>query len=562
MDSAKVKKKSKLVKDSSPREEEHQENESQVDSIDVKIHDESQEQLKEEKVKHTKQSTEPKEAKSTPKSRDKAPTPTYSLSPEQPQAESLKLKILALFSFWTELPINLKKYITIRFGILSVICILFLAISLVLMKERNPRTPSYRVLEQIGEVMGKFPIEDIKIIPADEKCSRGYEKIEIGVWPGNLPGCYCGRYDNKHMTIGKCKESQLEGTSCQTVDKHNREILDTWLSRKICVKRYSDFHMIPSIGESCKQGFKSCNTWMCIPQDSLCPISDFTIVNSPGSDTQPFGSKYYTIKRDNSPALASFGISNIETACLGRHELDPDPQQYMLLNLGFDQCYYGANPSAVLIDTMKEATLYAQNNLAKKIRNLPLYSVITENNYINLFALHRFSLNMDLNYNCYNQDRFTNIMIMNLDMVHSRRSQDAYAKMTLGYMITLCLILVVQAVVVIKGKLMNILYTKIQIYANIPLVLYNAAIFVAYFVGSKDKNSINKTGDDLEYLIKNRCFLSDNLIQAMRDYKEIVIQGQSTFWIKGLVLNILSILLFIFFVTECVLLWRRLQPVK
>jgi hypothetical protein len=438
---------------------------------------------------------------------------------------------------------GLKKYIKTRFLVFSLFWILFLAISLVLMKDRHRDSPSKRVISQIAKTMGQPPIEDIKVVDSDKGCGAGWEEIQLGEWRGSAEGCYCEQYSKAEVVFREsCEISEINEKPCHKIKKSKKKKLYVWKNRKFCVKRYSEVS-IPNLLGECGNGLKLCKD-TCVPKNRECPISELK-----------FDGDEIT-RANNELAIASLTIGNYRMACLTEYDLFLTGLIYPLLNVRFDECFYGYYKYSMKLDQESNLEIYKQNGLGKVIDSFPFYEDIG-NETLYLVGLRRWEVRFD--DFCRKQEVYNDIFKLNKAMDSSERTQDAYAKMTYGFMFAFLAVIIFQAYCLLRGKLENILYIRLQMYSNIPLALFNLAVIVSYFVGTKDIGFIKDQESNIEMLYAKECFEEEAVHDALKDYRSIVMGAMHSYWNKALVLNILSFILFIYFVAEGTILKRKIN---
>ena len=147
-------------------------------------------------------------------------------------------------------------------GVLSILLMIFSGI--IIIKTQPNNKISAGVVDYITLNLATPPIQDLQVV-TNSKCPAGFVLLELGRWPGTVAGCI-----EKGKPERYCNKIEIDSIP-------PRELYQ-WKQFQFCIKRNSDYDF--GNIDTCKAGYKQCNSQLCVSVAEECPLTSVTMEDS------------------------------------------------------------------------------------------------------------------------------------------------------------------------------------------------------------------------------------------------------------------------------------------
>eukprot|EP01017_Pseudomicrothorax_dubius_P050526 TRINITY_DN9588_c0_g1_i1.p1 TRINITY_DN9588_c0_g1~~TRINITY_DN9588_c0_g1_i1.p1 ORF type:complete len:308 (+),score=12.32 TRINITY_DN9588_c0_g1_i1:87-1010(+) len=171
----------------------------------------------------------------------------------------------------------MRSYVVILVGIFAVVQVISIFRVRENIKELSSQKSSTNLslIKYLINILDKVDkIEHLTL--TDDKCPEGFQKEQLGSWPGIKESCTC-RSGVKFIERA-CKPAEL-GKGCRNLPAIPPITYSKWKNKSICTRRY-EYKLDPYIRECdrsvpsscCGGGWKPCANGLCVKSESQCPI--------------------------------------------------------------------------------------------------------------------------------------------------------------------------------------------------------------------------------------------------------------------------------------------------
>jgi len=374
------------------------------------------------------------------------------------------------------------------------------------------------VFASVSKTMNDAPISDIFVTV--NECPHDFEMITLGHWPGTVHGCY---YPSEHKIVkGQCAEHTTDGVGVNAMPARP---LYKWRGKKFCIKRFEDYEI--NVTSPCREGYKKCAGYLCIPEDQRCPITSIKIyAEEPTTTEEEYageseGTKSVSIqRRDGDEPIIDFHLSVDGYPCLDLSSIPYRPNSYPLLNIPPVGCGYGENNEAKLIDSRPLVKVLKDSPVYNLTESLPMYYDSIQNNTAYFTGIPRFKVKREPE--CMKTKRFMEMASVSEDMISVGKIVNLFFIFGLFGTFSLSFFALearsqlrsgVEAMdISAKGREGKILFA-----GCVLLSLFCLGCFIA----SYDKvQSVFRFSDKISRFTAQDCFMNKNITIALNDFAE------------------------------------------
>jgi hypothetical protein len=269
------------------------------------------------------------------------------------------------------------------------------------------------LIKEYQDNWSRGPIIDIQANAINGRCPEGYEEMITNDFPGMFEGCDCSGSSKLELEVdifkGKCDADMLLA-DCRMVFKFDDIPLAKWKGTNLCAKRMQKrFWDLVITDSNCPNGHKKCglldnfNNTLCVKNEEMCPIND--IFALPSNQTQPENynrldlakeySLYFTNTHKEAPIIVDIEARSAPP-CTHPYEGELGQNNYQLnKKIGHSKCTTEINNSLLdnrfkSIDSESLTELYNENNIMRKIANIPAYPKILPEEIASLYKINYF----------------------------------------------------------------------------------------------------------------------------------------------------------------------------
>lgn len=251
-----------------------------------------------------------------------------------------------------------------------------------------------RVFKTLKENRDKIPFQKIKSISSTEdatthvvpSCDDGWETYIFYKWPGTNSGCLCSDSSTAHNTA-YCWFHR----DCKSISSTNSKDADIWKEHKICALRYdSNKFSFVEASETCKTGFKKCQSTICVENSLDCPVTDITTIETSAT----------AVRVNTDHALVDLRATITNPPCLDylKYGKTSSEKYYPLLKTPLNGCgdYGDLKDFTKKLNEESQTDLYKQNKIEDIVKNLGYWKDYqSDSDKFNIYSVRRIDIAED-----------------------------------------------------------------------------------------------------------------------------------------------------------------------